>query len=62
MWNYVALPSLMSAVLSAKYSAQTVSQCIHQVITDFLNMAAIPVWIEIYEYVIQEIIIVSVKG
>lgn len=51
----------MSVVLSAQYSAQNVSQCIHQFITDFLNMAAIPVWIEIYEYVIPEIMIVPVK-
>lgn len=51
----------MNAVSSAQYSSQNVSQCIHQFITDFLNMAAIPVWIEIYKYVIKEIMIVPVK-
>lgn len=36
-------------------------QYIHQFITHVLNMATLPVWIEIYEYVIQDIMIESVK-
>lgn len=53
-------PSLISA-------AQNVPWCIHPFITDwffilyFLNMTAGTVWREIYEYVIQEMMIVSVK-
>ena len=57
MWNCITLPGVMNA-------AQNVPQCIHQFITDpfILKMAAGAVLEEIYEYVIQEMMIVSVKG